>query len=265
VPLLAPLLLSGTAAVTSPGDLSRAALPATEIAVFAGGVWGALVLAAADMTPKGCRWCASNPLDESARALRWSKKEHRKLAGRLSNATTAVTPVWAVGSLAIAAAADRRASPVDPVLVVESGLIAMMVNQLIKVEVARERPDVHHGRPDPSFQGNLSFSSGLVTWCFATAVAGGTVASMRGYRGAPAVWAGGLLFASVNGYLRLAEDRHWLTDVLAGAAMGALAGALVPRLHIGDTQGSSDHTTAQVAAQQAAAAPPTWISWGGVF
>lgn len=261
MPLLAPLLLSGTAAVTAPGELTRAALPATEVAVFAGGMWGALVLAAAEMTPKQCRWCASNPLDESARALRWSK-ENRKLSNRLSNATTAITPAWALGSLAIAGAADRRASPVDPVLVVESGFIAMLANQLIKVEVARERPDVHHGRPDPSFQGNLSFSSGLVTWCFGTAVAGGTVASMRGYRGAPAVWAGGLLFASVNGYLRLAEDRHWLTDVLAGAAMGALIGALVPRLHLGDSQGAPAHATA--AAQQALGTTP-WISWGGLF
>ena len=36
-----------------------------------------------------------------------------------------------------------------------------------------------------------------------------------------------------TGYLRLAADKHWLTDVLAGAAIGATVGILVPLLFHG--------------------------------
>jgi membrane-associated phospholipid phosphatase len=54
---------------------------------------------------------------------------------------------------------------------------------------------------------------------------------MRGYRFAPWVWTQGLALAFFSGYLRIAADRHYLTDVVTGALFGAAAGALVPLLH----------------------------------
>jgi membrane-associated phospholipid phosphatase len=65
---------------------------------------------------------------------------------------------------------------------------------------------------------------------FSTAVAAGTVATMRGYRGAPYVWALGLPLALLSGYLRIAADRHYVSDVLVGAALGSAFGALTPWL-----------------------------------
>ena len=45
------------------------------------------------------------------------------------------------------------------------------------------------------------------------------------------VWGGCLAAASTTAYLRYAAGRHFLTDVLAGAAIGSLTGWLVPHLH----------------------------------
>ena len=61
-------------------------------------------------------------------------------------------------------------------------------------------------------------------------VSAGTIASRRGSRHAPWIWAGGLAFAGSTGYLRIAADRHFLTDVLVGASVGAAAGLVLPRL-----------------------------------
>ena len=44
------------------------------------------------------------------------------------------------------------------------------------------------------------------------------------------MWAGGFTLAAVTGYLRIAADKHYFTDVLTGAGIGVLGGLLVPPL-----------------------------------
>ena len=51
------------------------------------------------------------------------------------------------------------------------------------------------------------------------------------------VWAGCLATASVTGYLRYAAGYHYPSDILAGAALGAFSGWLVPQLHEIDQDG----------------------------
>lgn len=60
----------------------------------------------------------------------------------------------------------------------------------------------------------------------------GVVAHARGYAAEPYIWAGGLTLAAVTGYLRIAADKHYFSDVLVGAVVGAGAGLLVPQLTI---------------------------------
>jgi membrane-associated phospholipid phosphatase len=254
MPFPTPLLLALT---SEPARVERGVAPAALVTFFTTSTWLALVASQKEHAPKVCRVCRSNALDEGARkALVW---ERRKLADTLSNVGLAVTPGWALGSLLISGAADKRRSAVDPLLVVESTMTAMLINQIVKFEVARERPDVHHGLvAHGGSEDNVSFFSGHTTWSFASAVAAGSVASLRGYRGAPAVWAGGLAFAAATGALRIGADRHWLSDVLVGAVIGSAAGALIPRLHLVRA------STTSVATSQAAVAP-TWITVGGVF
>ena len=45
------------------------------------------------------------------------------------------------------------------------------------------------------------------------------------------MWAAGLTLATLTGYLREAADKHYLSDVLTGAAVGAAVGWAIPYLH----------------------------------
>ena len=51
----------------------------------------------------------------------------------------------------------------------------------------------------------------------------GTIASLRGYSLAPLVWGSGALIALSTGYLRIAADKHYLSDVLTGLVIGGTA------------------------------------------
>lgn len=42
------------------------------------------------------------------------------------------------------------------------------------------------------------------------------------------VWGGGMIFATLTARLRMAADRHYLSDVLVGSAVGSAAGFLMP-------------------------------------
>jgi membrane-associated phospholipid phosphatase len=191
--------------------------------------------------PLTCRWCdrdsagndSLNAFDRAGRRLRWDRPE---VAAVLSNVTGfVVTPLLAGGITALAAARDGRGAGTGPDLLVmaESGVLSANLNQLVKVLVRRERPYAHalRGQHLPRTpEDNLSFFSGHTSESASLAVAAGTVASLRGYRMAPLVWSTALPMALFTGYLRVGADRHYLSDVLIGAASGALVGALVPLL-----------------------------------
>ncbi|MDP3278518.1 MAG: phosphatase PAP2 family protein [Deltaproteobacteria bacterium] len=197
------------------------------------------------LAPAMCRWCdrdaagvsAINPLDRGVReALRWSDPIP---ADTVSNITGyALTPLGGMGLLALSAALDGRASEIGPdmLIVAESTAVAATVYQTAKFIAGRERPFVHALMPDERAHthnptdNNVSFFSGHTSITFALAVSAGTVASMRRYRFAPLVWATGLTFATATGWLRIAGDRHYFTDVLTGALVGSLFGVGIPML-----------------------------------
>src|ERR1019366_2629025 len=137
-----------------------------------------------------------------------------------------LAPIAAALTLGLAADHDhafRRDIVGDVVIVGEATGLAMDLDQLTKFVVARARPaararpfaralgpDERSHRADPD--DDLSFFSGHTTATFALAAAAGTVATMRGYRWAPATWIAGGTLATATGYLRIAADKHWLTD-----------------------------------------------------
>lgn len=187
------------------------------------------------LSPDTCRWCATNAIDRGVRLnLRW---DDAALAKRLSDVTGfALTPLAAMGGLVVLSP-DRRATALhDLVIVAEAAAIATDLNYLVKIAVARERPDVSDLAPadkprtDRPAENNLSFNSGHATSAMAFAVAAGTTATLRGYRHAWAVWATGVPLALATGYLRIAGDRHWASDVVTGWAVGAAVGVAVPYL-----------------------------------
>jgi hypothetical protein len=77
------------------------------------------------------------------------------------------------------------------VVVAQAVMVALGVSYTVKALVGRERPDVHALAPADKpgdAEDNLSFYSGHTTLATSLAVATGTVATIRGYRGARAVW-----------------------------------------------------------------------------
>ncbi len=203
-----------------------------------------LELLAPQLEPADCRWCDRdsagndrlNGFDAEIRhSLRWSDKA---TAATLSNVFSyGLAPLAGVGVGTLVTWYDHGLAnlPLDLLFVAEATFLAANLNHLTKFTVARERPDVHalsaSERAERNAVGdNLSFYSGHTTVAFAVATSAGTVASMRGYRLAPVVWATGIPLAAFGGYLRMAADRHYATDVVAGALLGSAIGVGVPYL-----------------------------------
>lgn len=204
---------------------------------------GAVAFIAAELlkpvlAPDKCRLCGNNPLDLSVRkGLRWDnvvraqRTAHAMLFG--------VVPLLSAGSLAALSIGQgtQRDNMVDAIVMFESFLLTAHVTLLTKFTAGRRRPFVKAGSEaqrdaltGPQ-EDNVSFFSGHTSSTFALAVAAGATASFRGYKHAPVVWGLGVPLAALTGYLSIAADRHYFTDVLTGALVGSAIGVLVPWLH----------------------------------
>lgn len=180
-----------------------------------------------------CRWCNPPSLDRSVRdALRWGDTAR---AAQVSNVTGFVmSPVVGLGLIAVASlgSGDARAARwIDDALpILESLEIASLVCQTVKFGVARQRPDIHFGDParPHELEDNVSFFSGHTTLVFSVATSAGLVAHRRHYKLEPVIWATGYALAGATGYLRIAADRHYFTDVVVGAIAGTGIGVAVP-------------------------------------
>ncbi len=211
--------------------------------------WAGTELAKSWLAPSSCRICGTNALDSGARdLLLWG---YDGVARRTSDILAFGIVPGAVAAhqlLAARAAGDVDEGFVDLLVVAEATALAADVVQVLKYSVGRQRPFVRYGnwheadrKADPD--DNVSFPSGHTALAFSLATAAGTVSSQRGYRSAPWVWGVGLGAAATVGYLRIAGDKHYLTDVLAGAAIGAAVGIGVPRaLHGREKSGSAGST-----------------------
>ena len=201
-----------------------------------------------ELVPEKCRWCyraadgssALNSYDGRVRsALVW--KDTRTADTASSVIAFVLTPVAGLGLTAVAAGHDgaTHGYPVDALVITEATVVAADLNQMVKFAFARERPFVHflprapggiRALTDTPSDDNLSFFSGHTNLAFAVATASGTVATMRNYRLAPLVWAVGLTSAAAAGYLRIAADKHYLSDVMTGVVVGSLVGVGIPLL-----------------------------------
>lgn len=201
------------------------------------------------LSPSTCRLCERDPqgltrlnlLDAAGRSLRWSLEDQRT-ADMLSNVTGfALVPLSIIG-LDLFLAYDNgvlAAAQQDLVIIAQSTALALLLNQTVKFLVGRERPFVHvlspaeRGHTHDPLDNNLSFFSGHSTFVFSLTVAAATVAELRSYEGRWIIWAVGLPLAASTAYLRMAADKHYLTDVLVGTAVGSLFGFGVPMLFHG--------------------------------
>jgi membrane-associated phospholipid phosphatase len=220
------------------------------------------------LAPDECRWCDGddlNGLDSGVRdALKWDDVQ---AARTWSNVTGyAAEPLVGFGALALLAWRDDASTDQiidDQLIVMEAVVGAALINQGVKFLAGRERPFVRAlppGEKGTSNDENLSFFSGHSSLTFSIAVASGTVATMRHYRGAPAIWATGLTLAATTGYLRIAGDKHYFTDVLTGAVVGSFVGFAVPYWLHKDGGGGGEPS-----ALGAAWSGGPMLSWSGSF
>jgi undecaprenyl-diphosphatase len=122
------------------------------------------------------------------------------------------------------------------VMYLETLEIAYGLDSLLKSAVVRYRPYAYSSSTPADFSNSeitASFPSSHATLAFSAAVFTGYVfdelnpdSHMRVW-----VWTAGLGIAAVVSTLRVASGDHFLSDVLAGSAIGAACGFLVPFLH----------------------------------
>lgn len=125
----------------------------------------------------------------------------------------------------------------DVTIIYESALTAMAVSGLATLSAQRARPYVY-GTKAPedvrtSPNGALSFVSGHTTMAFALSTSTFWTIYRRHGSGTYA-WTTlgvGTLLASFVAVGRVAAGKHFPTDVLTGAAVGASVGTLMPALH----------------------------------
>jgi membrane-associated phospholipid phosphatase len=176
-----------------------------------------------------CRWCDPPQLDRWARgALKWGDTQAATTA---SDAMQLLIPAGAAATLWIQAAPHGQREVAEDLLVLaESASTAVLLTQGAKYAVARLRPDAWARGTVESPDDKLSFWSGHTSFAFSAAAAATQIARLRGRPGWK--WLGLATFgaAALTGYLRIAADRHWLTDVVTGAAVGTAAGLVVPLL-----------------------------------
>jgi len=186
------------------------------------------------LAPLDCKWCEPGSIDgDISRSVLWANPV---AANTVSNVMQFAIPVGVMGFGLIQAYRydDPAAGWSDVLLITEATSLAMLVNVVVKYTVGRSRPYVWQGNADlyPATvsDANVSFFGGHTTFVFAVVVSGSTLFFMQDMPGAPWVLGVGLTAAAFTGYLRMAADKHYLSDVLVGAGVGSLIGWAVPYL-----------------------------------
>ncbi|MCP4574367.1 MAG: phosphatase PAP2 family protein [bacterium] len=218
----------------------EAALVGAGGAVF---LIGALVEAHAPADAGSVGDPATVPALDRTASRRWSPAANR-VSDRLVNAQM-LAPL----ALTVTGPGRERGGRLA-VMYAETMLLNTGTTYALKRIFGRPRPFVFND--DPRIPGALrnsttayrSFPSGHSANAFASMVFFATTferlhpdSGARGW-----VWGGCLAAATTTGLLRYTAGRHYPTDILAGALVGAAAGWLVPHLHEVDGDGGAGPT-----------------------
>jgi membrane-associated phospholipid phosphatase len=94
---------------------------------------------------------------------------------------------------------------------------------------ARQRPYAyfHVDAGSEKYKDNLSFFSGHSAFAFATATTTSVLLQKKYHNISGLIWSSTLTLAATTGILRIAADRHYMSDVLGGAIIGTLTAYLI--------------------------------------
>lgn len=164
---------------------------------------------------------------------RWAARPYSKTL----HITGTVTEVISMAAPLALFATDKSEWGVWAVMYAESLLWANGIKEAIKFSVKRERPYMYFdGAPQNKVDDGdylKSFPSGHTTMAFNGAVFLSYTFSkyFPESKWKIPVIAGSMSFAVATGIQRILSGNHFITDVLAGAAIGSFTGFMVPFLH----------------------------------
>ena len=241
--MVTALCVTTPARAGSPYDLNSevTAVTMTSAAAFTLGAW--LLQPEIEPSARGSQ-SRINPLD------RWVVGNDSEVAADLSDVlliTIAAAPMIIDGfDVGLNGESFVDSFGPDALVYLQTQLVTVAITQLVKLGLRRPRPYTYRADFDASEAGvedYVSFFSGHTSVAFAAAVSFSMTTGRRhpGSRGW--AWGGSLALATTIGMLRVAAGKHFVTDVLAGAAIGGLIGWLVPHLSLPeDSHGSGVQT-----------------------
>lgn len=158
------------------------------------------------------------PLERLDLELQRAVQESRSgaLEPVMKGASNVGRPANVLGVLLAIALFDAAAGPATVRLALAAMLPTNAIVEGLKRGVNRARPDGEHKRSNASFPSSHAANAATIAWVF----------SRRWRRLAPAFWAAALTVA----YSRMYLNRHYLSDVLVGLAIGMVCAWLAPRL-----------------------------------
>lgn len=232
VRLLCWVLLAHTTAVSAQTRHSLSL--GRESAVFgAGFLFHGISLVQQDRSMPGIQW----PLDPAGlpgidrRVVgNWDPASHRA-----SNVLFGVVVGTSLATALLAQGGQEHMVPV--VILLQSGLVASGITNVVKEAVRRPRPYLYDPAVPPSVHSGhndqLSFWSGHTA---NTAALTFTTANLVQHSDASqgvktATWIGAATLPAAMGYLRVRSGKHFITDVVSGYVFGALVGWAVPYIH----------------------------------
>lgn len=210
------------------------------VGVNAGVIWLALEMVKRRVGPRRCLVC--NGPDQGPPEL-WGPDEAFRKALRASDTKRAdmvssilafgVLPALSTGSVLLLRTDTWGRRFQDLSLVYESLALASLLQQITSMAVARRRPEATFHRVDGN-QGpeNCSFFSGHTTKAFSLAASATAILWIHKNPWTWLVAVLGFSAATAVGALRIAADKHYVSDVLTGALVGTTAGILIPRLSL---------------------------------
>ena len=242
--------------------------------IYTTAIWASLASVALTPTPRVARWEGGILFDDVVRdALVYRTARARAVAGLVSDILWVGTNVnvWAESTL-VPLATDRWNTDVafEMTTIGFETFAPVTAASLVGRRLsARARPSTEPCRKDPSHEPYCgrrmleSFPSGHTATSFVSAAL-----SCANHRFLP-LYGGGLAddlacgalltAAATSGFLRIASDRHYASDVLIAAALGLVVGYGVPTLlHY-------DMPERPTAPATGASASPVRLGFGGAF
>ena len=228
--VLRKIILLSALFITDPA--LRAAVPAYELAgVFTGALGvGASEIYKADIVAADPRWKTPPAVDVDIRdAAKWS---NTRLAGSLSDVMVwgIIAPAAFLSPLALKSSYGRAA-----LTIAEAAVATGVVTQIAKFSFARARPFAYYANDYSNPDSPMSFFSGHTSYSFALSISSAMLLADAYPKYRLLIYTVAFFVASIPGYLRIAADKHYFTDVFAGAVVGSSLAYGVVRLQMTGT------------------------------